>query len=590
MGVARHFSDFELSDDEFKDANSDVELDAFDYGANGLVESENFLGSASEDDEPSRPRFGLGMLPRAADAHSSDPFSFISQLDVRAYVAGGAGNRSGLGREKQEIERKETEEGRKKDLEQNKHILYQGNLVEDWAPHKVEDVLKFHKAGEAVEEAKELIELEVELNKVEISSPPRKHVTPIKGSAFVLPPRPDDPMSFRRSRMPDYYIQPRQHQQPQPQVQQQQQQQQHHSQIHQQQAYQSQPNQRQYSTIQPQQQQQHPSPKQNDTPGKPEEEDLTRIHQNGRPLWERKFEKTISHRRKEDLRSCPEGATWSIGAVEPMGLVDGEASGYLGLDQSLSSKKLFAAEGGHDDEEGNEKKERERDKRTPYVMQQFTREATLAAAQYRVATTKPKTGKGGQATPIGGSNQTQERQDDNEGWVAGEGGPKRNPDIVEWDTEFGFQHTNLVPKQLLPPPRPYSTYCKPPQKPDSPYYARPGKFAPPAALSAGKMVQKDGYTQFYAREDEYPFEEEGGVFTQRKTMVDYRDYGKKKEPGANHVFVPVVDYSHPSYSYMFGLGGGMPGGNNGGIIRERGSSRGGYRGGFGGGRSSRRDF
>lgn len=90
---------------------------------------------------------------QTARHHALDPFDFISRLDVKAYVgAGGAQNRSGLGLEKQEMERRDTEEWHIKNAERNRQILMLGNLVEDLdgLNGQEDDTLKFHKAGEAV--------------------------------------------------------------------------------------------------------------------------------------------------------------------------------------------------------------------------------------------------------------------------------------------------------------------------------------------------------------------------------------------------------------------------------------------------------
>src|SRR5690606_12123597 len=126
-------------------------------------------------------------------------------------------------------------------------------------------------------------------------------------------------------------------------------------------------------------------------PREPKEgKDLTRLHRSGRPLWDVKYDKAISRRRKDDLRNCPEGPSWSIGAIEPMGFVDGEASGYFGLDDSRRSKQLFPAIDDPDEDQTKDKQDRECELRAPFVMQQFTREGILAAARHRIASTKPK--------------------------------------------------------------------------------------------------------------------------------------------------------------------------------------------------------
>src|SRR5690606_24193077 len=88
------------------------------------------------------------------------------------------------------------------------------------------------------------------------------------------------------------------------------------------------------------------------------------------------------------------------------------------------------------------------------------------------------------------------------------------------------------------------TYSKPSHMPYSSYYARPAKFGP-VALPSRRIFQKEGYNQFYNREESYSFEENGRTFTQRKALIDYRDYGRKNESGANHIFAPVIDYSQP---------------------------------------------
>jgi hypothetical protein len=206
---------------------------------------------------------------------------------------------------------------------------------------------------------------------------------------------------------------------------------------------------------------------------------------------------------------------------------------------------LFPTGDDSDEDRKQDKRNRERERRTPFVMQQFTREGILAAARHRIACTEPKALKEGEDALNNEHQQKEGKQDNSNGWADGEAGPRGKTAFVEWDPDFGYQHSNLVPKQRLAPPRPFSTYCKPQQKPDTPYYGSPARFAPPSVLSSGKIVHKDGYTQFNTREEDYLFEEGGGVFTQRKTIMDYRDYGRKREPGSNHVFAPVIDYSHP---------------------------------------------
>ena len=143
MGHSLKVFDGEESDDDFHDAycNIQLEFDAQGYGANRIKRQ----NEVPDNGKPvQKLHFGLGSSRQNKTA-SSDPFSFISRLDVRAYVAGSVPNRQDLGMEMQEPERKETEGTRRKDLDQNKHILYQDNLVTDREQRKAEDILKFHK-------------------------------------------------------------------------------------------------------------------------------------------------------------------------------------------------------------------------------------------------------------------------------------------------------------------------------------------------------------------------------------------------------------------------------------------------------------
>lgn len=278
------------------------------------------------------------------------------------------------------------------------------------------------------------------------------------------------------------------------------------------------------------------------------EEDYTRLHRSGRPYWEVNHERSLHRQRKDDLQNCPNGPSWSLGAVEPMGLVDGEAFGYYGLDEQLRSKALFPTGAEPNEEELAEKRDRERSRRTPFVMQQFTREATIAAAQYRVESTKPRAPK--ERTEKQAEEKVNTIPEDD---YVNDGGwnEDRNynaQEFLEWERSDPIKHSNLVPKHQLPAPRPYSTYCKPPQKPDTPYYERPStaaaRFAPPAQFTKNSHGPMEN--EFFARQyANAPFEEKDGMLVPKKQVADYRDFGKKREPGANHVFVPVIDYSQP---------------------------------------------